>query len=116
MISELEQVKSAGVGVSENVKEGSLGTPDAEKARLAKELTASGMPHADMRDWLQMVDAIGELKVVEGVDWQENIGRIAEMLVHSDGAPAVQFASSVSVVFAITIAPASRRCFTSVAS
>src|ERR687887_269871 len=45
----------------------------------------------DLRDWLALVDALGELKVLEGVDWQENIGRIAEMLVHSDGAPAVLF-------------------------
>src|SRR5229473_2276790 len=35
--------------------------------------------------------ALGELRVLEGVDWQENIGRIAEMLVHTDGAPAVLF-------------------------
>jgi 4-hydroxy-3-polyprenylbenzoate decarboxylase len=44
-----------------------------------------------MRDWLEMVDAIGELRVLEGVDPDENIGRIAEMLHHTDGAPAVLF-------------------------
>jgi len=52
---------------------------------------AGGVGHEDMRDWLEMVDALGELRVLEGVDWQENIGRIAEMLVHTDGAPAVLF-------------------------
>src|SRR5919199_5749207 len=58
---------------------------------FVERLRSQGMPHQDMRDWLDMVDALGELKVLEGVDWQENIGRIAGMLVHSDGAPAVLF-------------------------
>ena len=39
---------------------------------------AGGVQHEDMRDWLEQVDALGELRVLEGVDWQENIGRIAE--------------------------------------
>src|ERR1051326_4028643 len=67
------------------------GRTDSQREALADQLRAGGVPHADMRDWLEMVDALGELRVLEGVDWQENIGRIAEMLVHSDGAPAVLF-------------------------
>ncbi|MDE3076737.1 MAG: UbiD family decarboxylase, partial [Chloroflexota bacterium] len=66
--------------------------PDIGRHRLAEEL-ASGRPHQDLRDWLQMVDAIAELRVLEGVDWEENIGRITEMLHHTDGAPAVLFDS-----------------------
>jgi UbiD family decarboxylase len=50
-----------------------------------------GRGHDDMRDWLLMADALGELRVLEGVDCEENIGRIAEMLHHTDGAPAVLF-------------------------
>jgi len=42
-----------------------------------------------MREWLDQVQAIGELRRVTGASWQEDIGRIAEMLTHSDGAPAV---------------------------
>lgn len=60
----------------------------AGRERLLDELR-SGRPHTDLRDWLEMVDAIGELRVLEGVDWEENVGRIAEMLQHTDGAPAV---------------------------
>src|ERR1051326_2765497 len=67
------------------------GRNGSERESLADQLRAGGMPHQDMRDWLEMVDALGELKVLEGVDWQENIGRIAEMLVHSDRAPAALF-------------------------
>src|SRR5918911_219638 len=63
----------------------------AERDRLAEQLRTTGLPHRDLRDWLQMVEAIGELRVLEGVDWQENIGRITEMLHHTDGAPAVLF-------------------------
>src|SRR5438270_8857072 len=72
---------------------GSLGSElsEAQRAELADRLRAGGVPHEDMRDWLELVDALGELRVVDGVDWQENIGRIAEMLVHTDGAPAVLF-------------------------
>ena len=42
-----------------------------------------------MREWLDRVDAIGELRKVSGATWEEDIGRIAEMLTHTDGAPAV---------------------------
>ncbi len=83
-----------GVGVPEGVRSVSLdgqGASEAQKAQLAEQLRTTGLPHQDMRDWLQMVDAIGELRVLEGVDWQENIGRITEMLHHTDGAPAVVF-------------------------
>lgn len=50
-----------------------------------------GCPHEDMRDWLQMIDAAGDLRVLAGVDPEDNIGRITEMLQHTDGAPAVLF-------------------------
>ncbi len=60
------------------------------KEDLLGAVTAGG-PHEDMRDWLQMVEAIGELRVISGVDCEENIGRITEMLHHTDGAPAVLF-------------------------
>src|SRR5438132_11842978 len=78
------------------VAEARLGALDGalsavERSDLVARLRAGGVGHQDMRDWLELVDALGELRVLEGVDWQENIGRIAEMLVHTDGAPAVLF-------------------------
>src|SRR5919198_558581 len=63
--------------------------PEARE-RLLRELR-EGRPHEDLRDWLRNVDAIGELRVLEGVDREESIGRITEMLQHTDGAPAVLF-------------------------
>jgi len=68
------------------------GLPDSTTRReISPERVRLGQGHEDLRDWLAMVDAIGELRVLEGVDWQENIGRISEMLHHTDGAPAVVF-------------------------
>ena len=102
MISEREPAAGRQYGPAVGIPDGVRAVPldgsdsgegqgPAERSTLAEQLRTSGLPHRDMRDWLQMVDAIGELKVLEGVDWQENIGRITEMLHHTDGAPAVLF-------------------------
>ena len=78
-------------GLAEDVRVGSLNGSD-EAARQELQLRAAhGAAHDDVRDWLAMVDAIGELRVLESVDAEENIGRITEMLHHTDGAPAVLF-------------------------
>src|ERR1043166_6223120 len=37
------------------------------------------MPYTDLRDWLKQVDGFGELKTVEGADWDLEIGAITEM-------------------------------------
>ncbi|MBI2304914.1 MAG: UbiD family decarboxylase [Chloroflexi bacterium] len=47
--------------------------------------------YRDLRDWLLMVDEMGELRHLNNVGWQEDMGRIAEMLAHTDEAPAVLF-------------------------
>ncbi len=77
MTLELERAPQAD-GVA-NARLGTLKTSksDAERGSLADRLRAGGVQHEDMRDWLEQVDALGELRVLEGVDWQENIGRIA---------------------------------------
>ena len=45
----------------------------------------------DLRDWIDGVDALGQLRVVDGASWQEDIGRITEMLDHTPGSPCVLF-------------------------
>lgn len=70
--------------------------PSESTARLVRlsDPTATGArsgPPLDARQWLAGVNALGQLKVLEGVDWQENIGRITEMLHHTDESPAVLF-------------------------
>src|SRR5712664_1263195 len=87
MTLELERAQQAD-GVAAKARLGSLQSTGngVERRELVERLRAGGVQHEDMRDWLEQVDALGELRVLEGVDWQENIGRIAEMLVHTDGA------------------------------
>ncbi|WP_238011373.1 UbiD family decarboxylase [Dactylosporangium sp. AC04546] len=45
----------------------------------------------DLRQWLRMADKLGQLRVIEGVDIEESVGRISEMLHHTEDAPAVLF-------------------------
>ena len=45
----------------------------------------------DTREWLARAQAMGELRVLEGVDWERGIGQITEMLHHDESAPAVLF-------------------------
>lgn len=45
----------------------------------------------DTREWIERVDAVGELRVVRGVDWQAGIGAVTEMLDHTEGSPCVLF-------------------------
>jgi UbiD family decarboxylase len=81
------------LGLAPGVRRAALNSydsPQLQRDQLLAEVRA-GRPHEDLRDWLQMVDVAGELRVLEGVDWEENIGRITEMLHHTDGAPAVLF-------------------------
>ncbi len=48
-------------------------------------------PWRDTREWIERVEATGELRVVRGANWQEDIGAITEMLDHSEGSPCVLF-------------------------
>jgi 4-hydroxy-3-polyprenylbenzoate decarboxylase len=47
---------------------------------------------SDLRDWLAMVDAIGELRHIRGASSEADIGDITEMFEHTDGSPAALFA------------------------
>ena len=49
------------------------------------------MSWRDLREWMAEVDGLGELKVVRGASWQEDIGRITEMLDHAEASPVVVF-------------------------
>ncbi|HEY2916270.1 MAG TPA: UbiD family decarboxylase, partial [Candidatus Limnocylindrales bacterium] len=49
------------------------------------------VPPGDVRAWLAAADRLGGLRVIEGVDIETSVGRIAEMLHHTDESPAVLF-------------------------
>jgi len=45
----------------------------------------------DLREWLDVVDALGELKRVQGANSEEDIGAVTEMLDHTEESPCVLF-------------------------
>ncbi len=48
------------------------------------------MSYRDLRDWMTQVDALGELRTVEGAHWDVEIGVISELVMNRHG-PAVLF-------------------------
>jgi UbiD family decarboxylase len=50
-------------------------------------------PHVDLRDWIARVESIGELMRVSGVNWNLEMGAVAEMIyhAHADNPPAILF-------------------------
>ena len=49
------------------------------------------MEYDDLRSWIDQARKLGELRTVDGATWQEDIGRVSEMLHHTFGSPAVLF-------------------------
>jgi 4-hydroxy-3-polyprenylbenzoate decarboxylase len=49
------------------------------------------MEYSDLRDWIDRVRALGEVRDVSGATWEEEIGRITEMFHHTDEAPVALF-------------------------
>ncbi len=49
------------------------------------------MRYSDLREWISAARELGEVRDVKGATWQEDIGRITEMLHHTDDSPAVLF-------------------------
>jgi 4-hydroxy-3-polyprenylbenzoate decarboxylase len=45
----------------------------------------------DLRSWIDQARKLGEVRDVEGANWQEEIGMATELLQHSDPAPAALF-------------------------
>lgn len=49
------------------------------------------MDYADLRDWIQRVDEIGELRSLHNADWELEIGAITDVAHHTNGSPAILF-------------------------
>jgi 4-hydroxy-3-polyprenylbenzoate decarboxylase len=50
------------------------------------------MAYKDLRQWLEMVQEIGELKRLEGIDWNLDIGTMTEMIAkEEEDSPAILF-------------------------
>lgn len=49
------------------------------------------MSYADLRDWIEQVDALGELSRIEGCDWNLEIGALAEVAGRGQNSSALLF-------------------------
>ena len=49
------------------------------------------IPYDDLRGWIAETERMGELRRISGASWQEEIGMAAELISHTDAAPAVLF-------------------------
>ena len=47
--------------------------------------------YRDLREWIVQAEKLGEVRHVKGANWQEEIGMAAEVVLHSETAPAVIF-------------------------
>jgi len=72
-------------------------TPGTEDPRvdLAQENGRNGQrpqfAYRDLREWMAQANRLGEVRVVSGASWQQEIGMAAEMVQHSDQGPCVVF-------------------------
>ena len=60
-----------------------------EARKLAEEdLKAGKTPsYTDLREWLEIVDSFGELKKVDGVDWNLEMGTLSELIARESKGP-----------------------------
>jgi len=47
--------------------------------------------YTDLREWITQADRLGEIRIVPGASWEEDIGMATEIVQHSDSAPCVIF-------------------------
>ena len=49
------------------------------------------LAYTDLREWIEEARKLGEVREVNGLNWQEEIGMAAEVVLHDENAPAVLF-------------------------
>ena len=50
-----------------------------------------GIAYDDLREWLSSAERLGEVRVVKGASWQEDIGLAAEAVLRAENGPCVVF-------------------------
>ena len=53
--------------------------------------TQPQLAYGDLRQWLDEARRLGEVKDVSGLTWQQDIGMVAGVAMHDDGAPCFVF-------------------------
>ena len=49
------------------------------------------IPYTELREWLEEAEKLGEVKHVQGANWERDIGMASEVVLHDDTAPCVVF-------------------------
>jgi hypothetical protein len=49
------------------------------------------IPYDDLREWLLEAERLGEVRIVRGANWQEDIGLAAEAVLRAENGPCVVF-------------------------
>ena len=52
---------------------------------------AANIDYDDLREWLAHAERLGEVRVVKGASWQEDIGLVAEAILRAENGPCVVF-------------------------
>ena len=52
----------------------------------ARSNAAPSIAYDDLRQWIEEARRLGEIKEVKGLNWQSEIGMVAEMALHDDDA------------------------------
>src|ERR671924_1564410 len=60
-----------------------------EARKLAEEEIKAGKTpkYTDLRDWLEIVDSFGELKKIDGADWNLEMGTLSELIARESKGP-----------------------------
>ncbi|MCH7543300.1 MAG: UbiD family decarboxylase [Proteobacteria bacterium] len=56
---------------------------DTDSGKRAPGYAGYNEPHTDLRDWLERIERTGQMKKIDGADWNLEIGAIAEMIYHN---------------------------------
>ncbi|OIQ91200.1 phenolic acid decarboxylase subunit C [mine drainage metagenome] len=68
-----------------------MGRIAGEESQREREAQGFKIPYEDLREWIAEAEKLGEIRVVKGATWQEEIGMAAELVQHDEHAPCVIF-------------------------
>jgi 4-hydroxy-3-polyprenylbenzoate decarboxylase len=68
-----------------------MGVEMARSGLVAQPVAGPSGPWRDAREWLERIEALGEIRTVTSANWQDDIGTITALLDRTDGSPAVMF-------------------------
>jgi len=65
--------------------------PENSETTALGDNSACALQYGDLRDWIDKVERRGDLKIVKGADWRDDIGQVVEVMCHDEGTATVLF-------------------------